>query len=159
MAENELQRLDLRATAFEQKLAESGPLITALRQQQENKLTAAQRALMGESGYHQLQQFGRVQPLVGLAREVASLVANTSEPLTASQHEQLLYIMANASGKYQAGGNANATSIDWSQAMPQAARILSPAQLVALRASSRIAETMKLVKQFYRQDTFEMRRQ
>lgn len=105
------------------------------------------RAIFGEAGFAQFEQFRRMQPVQGLLNEISNL--SPDAPLTRDQSAQLFAILANASPAYQAGGRADPRTIDWNQAEAQARSVLTVAQLEALRAQSQFPSLMTLVKGFY----------
>jgi RNA polymerase sigma factor (sigma-70 family) len=105
------------------------------------------RAILGEAGFAQLEQFRRLQPLQSVVNQISNLSPETQ--LTREQSAQLLTIMANASPAYQAGGIGNPNTIDWTQAEAQARSVLTASQLEALHAESLFPSLMTLVKGFY----------
>lgn len=121
------------------------------------------RTLLGDAGFQQYQQYTRTLPLHNTIDEVASRLYDTAAPLTAAQAEQLTQIMRQtpfrtpipgfqgntAAGTFVSVGTYNgaktqlnlqggSTLTDWHEpvsdaAVAQAAAVLSPAQLAALR--------------------------
>jgi hypothetical protein len=106
------------------------------------------KAILGEQGFQQLQEFRRVQPLQGVVGDVSTL--SVGAPLTPTQSAQLLTIFANASSSYQSGGVARPPTVDWDQVMIQAQGVLSPVQLNALKAEAQGPKVMALIAQFYK---------
>jgi len=148
MTESEQEKLDLQAAAQSQGLAVSDPAMAALQQQQNEQLCGGEVELLGNAGYQELQQFDRIQPLEDPITRMAYAVAETA-PITQSQVDQLLNVLANASGKFQAGGPADPISIDWPTALPQAGQILNVTQYANFKAAAQIAQVMALVNQYY----------
>ena len=105
------------------------------------------RAILGEAGFAQLEQFRRMQPVQGVVNEISNL--SPDAPLSRDQSVQLLTIFANATPGYQSGGKADPKTIDWNQVEAQAQSVLTESQLNALRAQSQFPPLMTLLKGFY----------
>jgi hypothetical protein len=148
MTESEQEKLDLQAAALSQGLAVSDPAIATLQQQQNEQLRDGEVGLLGNAGYQQLQQFDRIQPLEDPITRMAYPIAETA-PITEPQMDQLLNVLANASGKFQAGGPADPMTIDWPTALPQVGQILNGTQYANFKAAAQIAQVMALVNQYY----------
>jgi hypothetical protein len=151
MTDAEQDRMDLQATAKAQGLAATDPAIANMRQQMDAKLQTAQKEILGDAGYEDLQQYKRKEPLVSFLNRAADLVAHTSTPLTVAQGEQVLNVLAGASSSYRDGGTASPASVDWPRALQQIQPLLPPAQFDSVKANSRGLEIMALVKQYYQQ--------
>jgi RNA polymerase sigma factor (sigma-70 family) len=104
------------------------------------------KSILGDQGFQQFQDFERVQPLQGIVNDASSL--STSAPITETQANQLLMILANASSSYQGGGNASAKTINWDQVMVQAQGVLSAQQIAAISAEAQLGKLGPLVYQF-----------
>jgi len=97
ITERDEEKMDLQATAQSQSMVESDPAITSIQERQDADLSKAEIGLLGDTGYQQLQQFDRMQPLEDFVdRYVADFIPPTSTPLTEGQREQLLNVFANA---------------------------------------------------------------
>jgi len=151
MTEAEQDRLDLQAIAKAQGLTPKDPSLAKTRQQTDEKLQSAQREILGDAGYQSLQQYNRLQPLLGFTTSFGNLVAYTGTPLSAPQVDQLLDVLGNASNQYQTGGNADLVTIDSKRVVQQAEQFLTPAQFAALQANTNHIELAKLLNQFYEQ--------
>jgi hypothetical protein len=112
-----------------------------------NLSDAELKGILGEQGFQQFQDYGRMQPLLGMVNDISSM--SITAPLSIEQSTQLLSVLAGASSTYQSGGKANPQSIDWNQAMAQAQGVLSEPQFNALKAEAQLPQLMDLVKQFY----------
>jgi hypothetical protein len=88
---------------------------------------------------------------MGFVTAAASLLANTATPLTVAQGEQLLNVLADASGSYQRGGPVDPATINWPAALEQLKPLLAPAQYDSVKANSRGLQVMGLIKQYYSQ--------
>lgn len=137
--------VDLATVASARGLNDADPAIASTRAQQDEQYEADQIALLGDTGYRQLQQFKRQEPAVGLLNNLAyfTQAAGDGSP-TRAQTGQLLQIIANASQSFQQGRSLDLASVDWDQVVAQAADILSPAQLNALKVD---AQNRKLASQ------------
>jgi hypothetical protein len=151
MTEHEEGLLDLEATAASQGIGTADPAFLALRQQQDDQLRAAQIALLGETGYRQLQQLARMQPVQDLVANLATTVALTDTPLGGAQAAEVAGFLANSSSSYRAGDPADPATIDWDVALPQARAVLSDAQYSALKAEALKPKLDKMREQFSRQ--------
>jgi hypothetical protein len=151
MTDAEQDKIDLRAAAKTQGLATNDPSLAKMRQQAYEKLQSAQKEILGDAGYQELQRYDRLQPLLGFTTSFGSLVAQTGNPLTASQCDLLLDVLSNASSQYQSGGRADLTTIDSKHVLQQAELILTPIQFAALQANANMIELTKLRAQFFQQ--------
>ena len=147
----EQDKLDLQAAAKTQGLVANDPSLAKLRQQAAEKLRSAQKEILGDAGYQELQRYNRQQPLLEFTGTLAYLVAPTGTPLTAPQCDQLLEVLSNASSQYQTGGRANLNTIDSKRALQEAEQILTPIQFAAAQANANIVEIVKLQDKFYQQ--------
>jgi hypothetical protein len=73
---------------------------------------------------------------------------STSVPLTETQANQLLAILANASSSYQDGGKASPKTVNWDQVMAQAQDVLSAQQIAAISAEAQLGKLWPLLAQF-----------
>lgn len=153
MTEHEEGLLDLNATAASQGLENSDPAVLAVRQQEDDQLRAAQVALLGDAGYRQLMQMGRVQPVQDIVASVATTVALTSSPLSGAQAAELTDFLANASSSYRRGDPADPATIDWDVVLPQAQGILTAPQFGALKAEALKPQVGKIQAQFNQQES------
>jgi hypothetical protein len=105
-------------------------------------------ALLGPAGYQQLLQYERMLPVRDVVDNLGSNAAVAGAPLNAGQADQLTQILANASSTYQQGAAAarGENGVDWSQAMTQAAQVLSPDQLVTLQAQVAPIQSMRQLR-------------
>lgn len=144
---------DVLAAARSQGLTgrDSRDEIRALVQDTQAEVDDHIRALLGDSGYQQYQNYERTQPQRAVTNTLEQRLSYTGTPLTPQQTDQLVQILAaNASTGRQAqpasftainlgggmrtgfvSGGSGAAITD--QALQQAAGVLSPAQLDALR--------------------------
>ncbi|HEX2854005.1 MAG TPA: hypothetical protein VHO24_12265 [Opitutaceae bacterium] len=144
-------RMVLAALMQEQKVPATDPTVVTMRRDMEEKLNAAQQEVLGDEGYEQLQQFKRLEPITAMANGVVSMAGHTSEPMTGPQTLRLLNLMANASGRYQAGGKADLMTMDWPRVQAEAREFLSPVQLAALKANGNMVQLAPLAKQYFEQ--------
>jgi len=151
MTEAEQDRLDVQTESRAQGLAPNDPAVAKMQQQAEKKLQSAQKEILGDAGYLSLQQYNRLQPLVGFTTSVASDLAYAGNPLSAPQVDLLLDVLGNASNQYQTGGRADPVTVDSKRVLQQAEQTLTPIQFAAVQATTNQIELMKLQKQFYQQ--------
>lgn len=151
MTEAEQDRLDLLAAAKTQGLAANDPALAQMRQQADEKLQSAQKEILGDAGYQELQRFNRQRPLRNFTASLAGLVAQSGEPLAAPQCDQLLDILSSTSHQYLTGGRAELMTVDPKIVIQEAKPILTQVQFSALQANANFLELMKLSVQFYQQ--------
>jgi hypothetical protein len=137
------------AAAAEKGIPADDPSVGEMLRRETAQTEAAQEALLGEEGYRQLRQFNRSQPVMELVDAVANTAAITSTPLTSSQQDQLLRVLAESSAQFLAGGTATAASVDWPPALAQARAILLPSQYPALEAVYDQGMINQLASRFY----------
>jgi len=149
LASHEDETINLKATAAAQGLAATDPDIAALQKQSDDQLRMAEAQVIGEAGYLELQQYERAVGAWNLVSDVSKLTSYQSNPLSASQEQQLINVVAGASASYQAGGNIDPTTINSAQIVSQSGKFLSPTQLTALSGDVQMAGILALIKQFY----------
>jgi hypothetical protein len=103
--EAEERARDLRAVARERRLADTDPAMAALREQSEAQLAAAQRGLLGDAGWQELQNYERTSPVRSMLALVAGPLAFTDSPLRPEQADELTAVIAPLCRTYQAGGD------------------------------------------------------
>ncbi len=89
---------------------------------------ASQRAVLGETGYQQLQDYERTASTRSMISAVAGVAAVECAPFTPQQADALVQVIAGASENYRKGYQANHNDVDWSAVEAQARTILSPEQ-------------------------------
>ncbi len=142
-------QVDIFATADTQGIPTNDPAVTALLAGEGSQHQAAQRSLLGDAGYGQLQNFYRAQPLMDVVNTVAENVAFSPAPLSGTQEAQLLQLLANASGAYQAGGAASAGTLDWPTVVDQARPLLLPSQFSVLEVARDKMQVYQLASQYF----------
>ncbi len=142
-------QVDILATASSQGVPIRDPAVATLMDDEKARYQSAQERLLGDSGFRQLQQFLRVQPVMGVVDTVARAVAYSPAPLTGPQGEQLAQLLANTSGDYRAGGDASTATVDWPAALAQARALLLPPQVAALEAVYDRRQIADLATRFY----------
>jgi hypothetical protein len=142
-------QVDVFATAGDQGVPTNDPSVTAMLAAEGAQHQAAERSLLGDAGYQQLQNFYRAQPLMDVVNAIAGDVAFSPVPLTGTQEDELLQLLANASGQYQAGGAASTGTLDWPAIMDRARPLLLPSQFSALEVARDKSQVYQLASQFY----------
>jgi len=141
---------DLKAVASADG-QDSRPEIDEIRKQEDDDFQAAQRALVGDAGFQQLQEFNRVLPVWNIVDGIDTN-AFWPEPLAGAQSQQLAAMMANASSSYENGGPATPDSIDWNAVLPQAQGLLSATQFEGLKTNANHFEMVRLARQFFQHE-------
>ena len=135
-SQHEEAMVDFAAAAASQGVPCDDPAIAALIRQDSVRYQSGEQALLGEPAYRTLQEYLRVEPIIGIVNSVTSNAALTEAPLTTAQDDQLSQILANASAAYRTGGAATPASINWNEALGQAKGIF--AAIPVRRIPSRI---------------------
>ena len=109
------QVLDIKTTAQLQGLEDTDPAIKTLLNQAQDRANADKLELLGESGFSQMQDYGRVQPIRDFVDSLSGTLALTGATLNAAQANQLAQIMSASNSSYASGGTAESpivTSFD-----------------------------------------------
>jgi len=94
------------------------------------------KAVLGDQGYQQFQDYVRTLAAQSITSEVQMAAAYASEPLSADQSARMTQILEANSASYQGGKGVDLKSINWSAALSQAQNILSPQQMTALNTAA-----------------------
>jgi hypothetical protein len=100
LAERLSSRMDVMSAARSEGLTgrENRDELRALVQQAEAEINSGIRALLGENGYTQLQQYERTAPQRSLVNQLETRLSYSTTPLTSTQTEALVNILAEAGG-------------------------------------------------------------
>ena len=113
------------------------PVVDKLGLQMRQECETAQRELLGEAGFRQLQDYERTADMRDLVRSMAGAATVAGTPFTPQQAEQLIQALANANSAYRNGGKASVQNTDWDAVEAPARAILSDGQYAFLQLSSR----------------------
>ena len=91
------------------------------------------RAILGDQGAQQIQDFNRAFPALGVVNDIATKAGLASEPISSEQATQLNRIITANSAAYAEGKTVSVNAVDWTAAQSQAVAILSPGQAQAAR--------------------------
>jgi len=144
--------LDLQSTAQAQGLANDDPVIKKERDQQAADLLAAEQALLGPDAYEAFHSATRAEALRGAVEQVAAMTQFSTTPMTGEQSQQLVQLMAQASGDYRDGKDASVNTVDWDTVMAQAPGFLTPTQVATLQGVAQENRFHVLAKQFDAQE-------
>jgi hypothetical protein len=145
------QVLDIESTAQSQGLSDTDPAIKTLLDRAQDQANADEIQLLGESGFSQLQDYGRGQPVRDFVDSLSGTLTLTGASLTAAQANQLTRVMAASNSSYASGGTADGPiitsfdnqiiahvtatpAIDSDAVLSQAQTFLSADQFAALQA-------------------------
>ena len=126
-------QMDLADVLRTKGTQESGAAVAKLMAAAEAEYEAAQRELMGEAGYRQLQDYERTSSMRGMVSAIAGVAAVEHVPFSAAQADALVRTIAETSLGYRNGGFATISDIDWETVDAQARAILSPEQFDVYR--------------------------
>jgi hypothetical protein len=132
LAKRDERHDDLNAAARAQGIDLNDPGLVRLRGELYRDYEQAQRGLLGELGYVQLQEFERTAGLRSTVGSLAGLAAIEGVPLTMAQTEQLVLALAACSPGYGRGGAASVSDLDWNAVPAALAKVLTPEQRALL---------------------------
>jgi hypothetical protein len=131
LAQREDNDITVTAAAVDRGLPQTAPEIQALDDQLDKANKDAIRALVGKTDYAAVHEYMHDEDVLPLVDDLASETYATSTPLSADQGMKLIQILAGNSEKTDSG-RAIENTVNWSQAMAQAQRVLSPEQFSTL---------------------------
>lgn len=146
LVERQTAAMDVLAAARSQGLnnRENRAEIRSLLESTQDEVDANIRALLGETGYQRYEYYNATQPQRTAVNRLEQRLSYTSLPLSVSQSEQLVQLLA-AQSPSSAGNTAAARparamffgggqgTVISDEVVAQAATILNPAQMEALR--------------------------
>jgi hypothetical protein len=124
----EEDQMDLAALLRMQGAETNGKALMEFQAKSQTDYEASQRALLGEAGYQQLQDYERTASTRGMVSAIAGVAALERAPFTPQQADALVQAIAGASENYRKGYQANHNDVDWSAIEAQARTILTPEQ-------------------------------
>jgi hypothetical protein len=132
--EYEQNILDLEATMQNQGLEHIDPVYDQMRAKIGVELAQGMKEVLGAnpSDLAAYNLYHHEQALVPFVSELATALYTTDSPLTLSQSDQLMQILADASAKRQFGF-VIAGTVNWDAALAKAQTILPPTQLALLQ--------------------------
>jgi hypothetical protein len=146
---NDLEnQLDLESTAQAQGLSNDDPAIVKEREQQTADLQSAEQDLLGQDAYDAYHTATRAEAIRGTVEQVSYMTQFSANPLTGDQSEQLVQLMAQASGDFRNGKDATANSVDWDTVMAQAPSFLAPSQVATLQGVAQLNRFRALARAF-----------
>ena len=131
------QNEDLVAVVRAKGMSVDDPVVDKLGLEMRQECEAAQRELLGEAGFRQLQDYERTADMRELVRSMAGAATVAGTPFTPQPAEQLIQALAHANSAYRNGGKASVQNTDWNAVEAPARAILSEAQYSFLQLSSR----------------------
>jgi len=153
MTNAEAAKQELQASARSQGLAEADPQTTALLEQQNAQLRAAEAEILTPSQDQQLQQFSAAESAAPFVSSLSAHAALAGAPLTDAQRLQLMPVVAQATGSTAIASQQISDKVDWNQLIAQSESFLSPAQVAVIKTTQADFETgqagMALLTQFY----------
>ncbi len=130
--------MDVMAAAQTKGLGPDDPAVMTLANQEKAAFVDDMRALLGDAGFQQYQNYDRTLPAREAVNAMLGNMLAAQVPLTAEQVNQLTQLVANRSASYQQGGRVSNRGRDvaWRDVATDAAALLSPAQLQVFRAAA-----------------------
>ena len=106
-----------------------------------DEVAAQLRGVLGDEGYKAYQDYNKIGGAQDLAQKLAASLYATETPITATQGNQLVQILAQSSADYQSGkGLWSASQVGWDTALSNAQAVLSGPQMDALRSLRQTSE-------------------
>lgn len=128
---------DLLAALIAQGVSMGGAdftrLYVPLHEKIDDAYHAGAKELLGEMGYQQFNDYERQLSARTHVQAVAGAAVLAGTPFSPQQAEQLVGILANASGNYRQGRDVLSLDIEWDQVDERAREILSSEQLTAFQ--------------------------
>jgi hypothetical protein len=141
--------LDLEMSVRALRLGKDDPAAGEFRRAEKTDTEARLESVLGVRGMEAWLDYNRALGMRSTAEDVADLGLAADAPMTGEQTEELMLVLAEASGSYREGGMPEWTSTDWAEVLKQASTFLTPAQLRVLDAKSQQARAAVLLAQFY----------
>jgi hypothetical protein len=104
LTEAAARELDLSGAQRAQGLEDSDGAVTRLRREAANRAEAAQRELLGDAGFQQLQQYEMALPMRDVVDGLATTLVFLDAPLSAAQAEKLTRVLVEANVGYRRNG-------------------------------------------------------
>lgn len=127
------KRMDLDNLAAEEGADDAA--IAKLRTQTSDDYDAAQRELLGAEGAKRWREYERISSVRGMVSTIAGVTVLEGVPLSLSQADEVVRIIARSSSEFVKGGRASMETVDWAAAEPQIRAVLSPAQFEVFRTT------------------------
>lgn len=119
---------DLNAAAQSQDLSLSDPAVAKLRGEIFADYERAQRQLLGEAAYRELQDYERATSAWNIVRHVSAAATVRGVSLSREQMDGLADAIANASASYRSGQSMSVADVDWGAVEVRTAEVLSARQ-------------------------------
>lgn len=147
LVEKQNTERDVRMSAHAEGVTDRSA-ISQLVKDAQSEVDAQIQSTLGPDGYAQYQQYEKTAPQRNLVNQVAQSLSYTNAPLTDSQNQKLVQILASNTSPdtNQRRGFGGTTANITDTAIAQANGVLSPAQLqalVAIQTQQKAQETMR----------------
>jgi chromosome segregation ATPase len=132
LSELEERQSDLHAAAQAVDIDLSAKEINKARGELYSELAAAQKALLGETGYRAMQEYDRTASVREAVGRLAGLAAVNGVAFSPAQAEQLVPALAEAVPTYRTGGRASLVDAEPTAVRAALARVLTAEQQAVL---------------------------
>lgn len=129
------RRTDLYTTAHAKGIPMNDSSLSKLSGDVERDYQDAQRALLGESGLKQLNDYERLSGVREIVSGLAGAAAIGGAPLDTAQAERLVTALADSATRYPNSDWPNLGQIDWTRVHTQMAAFLTPEQLALVETT------------------------
>jgi hypothetical protein len=158
VARREEQHLDVAGIIKSRGLTASDPIASRLRNEAQSEFKAAQRELLGEIGFKELEEFERSKYARNLVSDLVGIATIRGAPLTTQQAERLVQAVAAAERPRHP-----TMKVDWEAVDQQARSVLDEAQWIIWKTSdpsfSNGPLSQRLAAAFSRARTAELQRE
>jgi RNA polymerase sigma factor (sigma-70 family) len=140
--ESRQEGVDILAAAKSNGVAPDDPVIRTLASQGKEKYENDMRAILGETGFAEYQNYERSYPARDVVGGMLANLTFAGAPLSSDQMNQLTRAIAEQSVSYQKGGRVGerGNDVNWPAVVAQAQQFLSPAQVDQVRAQAEVAQ-------------------
>jgi len=126
MTEHWQDTADVKAVAELEKLKDDDAEVAQLRTKANDTLEKNEKALLGNDGFQQLQEFERTLPARDFVASVATQLYHTNTPLTGDQAQKLTNLLAENNQAYKKGGKIDLAETDWQTVRDKLVTVIGP---------------------------------
>jgi hypothetical protein len=126
MTEHWQDTADLKAIAELKKLKNDDAEVAQLRTKADDTLQKNEKALLGDGGFRQLQEFERTLPARDFVSAMATQLYHTNTPLTSDQAENLTNLLVDNNQAYTKGGKVDLAETDWQTVHEKLVTVIAP---------------------------------
>ncbi|ATC64582.1 hypothetical protein CMV30_11800 [Nibricoccus aquaticus] len=138
----EAAKLDIAAIRRDHKLGYDDPAVAVQRKEAQAALAVAEKAVLGEEGFKDFDQFRRMQPMRELVLGYVGKAALLGVPATEEQVTRVTEVLAAMNTNFRNGGQVQFGEMDWDAGWAKAREFMSAEQYELLVAETNERRTM-----------------